>query len=254
MKLKAFSILFLLILFGSIGYSQNLIEYSGRVVNQKFEPLEGALVRIFGSHLATVTQADGTFFLPLHKEDTLLISYIGYLPEILYITPSDSTQAPAALITLKSTSYELDAVNILPWPETYAELKRAIIQLNIKDEKMALLNIPGIPRNIPQLSDGTYGVTAMGPVQLLYNAFSKRAKQARNYRKKVKIEKRFDLIYLKYNRELVARITGLKDPIETDTFMKYCGLSDEFVLSAKDYDIYLAILECWRNYKQNKEG
>ncbi len=240
------------ILFPVFGVQGQIIEYSGRILDEDFYPLYGAMVRISGTGLATSANEEGHFFLPVQKGDTLIISHLGYLPALQAITQADSNNRAFGITTLKKTVYELQTVDIFPWPETYQEFKQAFVQLQLEEEKMAELNIPGIPKSIPQLSDDRYGVAVGGPVQLVYNLFSKEVKRRKRFFENIKREKYYDRISLKYNRELVSRISGLKDPLQIDRFMKYCALDEQFILRSSDYDIYFAILSCWRSWPENE--
>ena len=46
------------------------------------------------------------------------------------------------------------------------------------------------------------------------------------------------------------KITGLKDDQEIREFMKFCTLEVKFILEASDYELYLAIRNCYVEYAQ----
>lgn len=77
-----------LILFFCLGkaslFSQQ--RFTGTVSNPEGEVLSGASVRLLGAGLATATDDNGQFSLPSPQgADTLLISYMGYVPSRLYV-------------------------------------------------------------------------------------------------------------------------------------------------------------------------
>lgn len=56
-----------------------VIEISGRVVNEKDEPLEGANIKVKGTMIGTMTDAEGRFRLSVPDEDAVLeVSIVGY--------------------------------------------------------------------------------------------------------------------------------------------------------------------------------
>lgn len=64
-----------------ITQSENVVKASkitGKVVDEKGQPLEGASVRIKGSQTGTSTDKDGIFSLEVPEGTTLVISYTGY--------------------------------------------------------------------------------------------------------------------------------------------------------------------------------
>ncbi|MBN2520677.1 MAG: hypothetical protein JXB17_09250, partial [Bacteroidales bacterium] len=57
----------------------------------------------------------------------------------------------------------------------------------------------------------------------------------------------------KYNKDIVAFITGINDERKVLDFMEFCKFSDDFILQSNDYQIYLAINNCYKEFcKLNK--
>jgi hypothetical protein len=57
----------------------------------------------------------------------------------------------------------------------------------------------------------------------------------------------------KFNRQIVADLTGLKD-VELDDFMLFCKLDRQFLLKANQYDILVKVLEKFEEFKQLKKN
>ena len=55
----------------------------------------------------------------------------------------------------------------------------------------------------------------------------------------------------KYNIELVMRTT-LLDEKHARELMKYCEIPNYFILNSNEYDIILAIKNCFKEYKQRR--
>lgn len=83
MNLSKTSRLLLLIMLGWLSHARveaqsSSINVSGQVRNEKGEPLDLASVRVTGTQLGTVTDAEGKFSLSAPGGSTLVISHIGY--------------------------------------------------------------------------------------------------------------------------------------------------------------------------------
>ncbi|WP_187696126.1 carboxypeptidase-like regulatory domain-containing protein, partial [Xanthovirga aplysinae] len=74
--------LFLLIILGTIGYSQNqgenTIIIKGQVINEKEESIPFATLRIKGTYRGAATDAEGKFYFRANRNDTLVVNFIGY--------------------------------------------------------------------------------------------------------------------------------------------------------------------------------
>lgn len=59
---------------------QNKRNISGRVVDEKGEPIIGCSVMVQGSSLGTITNVDGRYTLAnVPENSTITVSYIGYI-------------------------------------------------------------------------------------------------------------------------------------------------------------------------------
>ena len=85
-----------------------------------------------------------------------------------------------------------------------------------------------------------------GGVGLESDKFSKEAKSRQAYAEVMKKEKAEN----RYNKKVVSNITGLKDEEEITAFMKFCPLNVKFILESTDYELYLAVRNCYVEYAQ----
>ncbi len=125
------------------------IKITGRVVDEKGEPIIGATVTVKGTHLATITDVDGNFSLDATPGNELTISYIGYAsimtqpekdmyvilkPDIKVLSDvvvvGYGTQNRQA-ITGAIAKADLDTYNIVPTNNIMETLKGTIPGLNI---------------------------------------------------------------------------------------------------------------------------
>lgn len=88
----------------------NLIEISGRVVDEQKNPIPGATVLVKGTTRGTATDTHGKFVLNLVNTDdiTLLFSFVGMESREVKYTGQDSIN-----VVLKSAVNEMDQVNVV---------------------------------------------------------------------------------------------------------------------------------------------
>ncbi len=68
---------------------ENPIEVTGKVTNEKGDPVAGATVSVRGSNNSTATAADGTFLIQAASEKSMLmVTSVGYQAQIVKITTS----------------------------------------------------------------------------------------------------------------------------------------------------------------------
>src|SRR5476651_2582466 len=105
LKVSCFALLFLL---GLHAMAQNKV-VTGKVTDSKDgSPLIGASVAAKGTNIGTVTDINGNFRLPVpESENTLVVSYIGYIRKEIPITVSPLN------ITLDANSSSLSEVLVV---------------------------------------------------------------------------------------------------------------------------------------------
>ena len=165
-------------------------------------------------NVGTVSDAYGDFKISANVGDSIAFSVLGY--ETLSIVLAESMFNYGYIVKLKPKTFELSEIMVKPFQIDMAPIRRSEIYVT------PLPNQGGI--NIP-LS----GALA-SPITFLYNQFSKEGKQQRYYRSLIDGTADFLLIGEKFNGELVAQLTGLKDD-ELINFMSYCNFSPEFLLT-----------------------
>lgn len=232
-----------------IAQKKEVILYSGRVVNEKNQPLNYVHILVKNQYIGTITNETGNFFLPVNASDTLIFSYVGYNSEMVIIP--DTLQFPffSGIIKLQPGIYNLNEVTIRPYPKDEKELKQAIINFKEKDEYTEPdMNID-MELIYPAPDPGMgFGVTMPGPATILWELFSREAKQRKEYNRLVKQDFEKAQIEKRVNRELLRKITGLNDDVEIDDFIKFCGIANYLKLKPIDYDLYMLIMECFDQY------
>lgn len=107
---------------------------SGKVLSEKDgEPLIGVSIMVKGSNVGTVTDFNGTFTLQAKTGETLSVSYIGYLPQVIKVAGSNLT------IKLKEDSKSLDEVVVVGYGVQKKKLNTGAT-LQVKGDELAKMN------------------------------------------------------------------------------------------------------------------
>lgn len=240
-----------LLLFCSIIVNAQQVPVEIRILALENRPLSYAHIIITNRHLGTITDTSGIAKLHLYSGDTLFISHLGYLDREYLFTSSQISNASLE-IRLIPKVIEISGISVHVLPATYKGFKEAVANLKLdKEPEIADMNFPFISQFVPGPSSG-FGITAMGPVQILYNLFSKEVKSKKKLKTLIAADKKRYQVQNIYNQELITQLTGISDKMTIDRFIKFCALSDDFILNSVDYDLYLAILDCYQLFKTNE--
>ena len=120
----------------------NFIQLKGKIVSAKTgEPLVFATIALVGNGIATLSNEEGGFVFKIpavSAQDTILITHIGYQPQVLVVSGADTL---AKTIALKEQSVELAEVTVT----------------NVKPLELIRKAINRIPENYPSKPYAYYG-------------------------------------------------------------------------------------------------
>ena len=200
--------------------------------------------------LGTTSNKDGIFRISANINDSIIFSVLGFEYDMLVI---DSCLLAEEInpYFMRPKIYQLPDVYVWPYL-TYAEFKQAIIDF---DHKKYVIDVR-IPKTEIMNTDALAnpGITLGGPITALYNAFSKEGKELKKYQELIERDNFERFLASKYNENIVSKITGIKNTEKLYVFMDYCNLSEAFIIHSKEYDIYLAILQCYDRYTKEQSN
>ena len=144
------SLLMILLAIAMYGYAGEMI--SGVVLDQQSEPIIGAAVKIVGTTQGTVTDFDGNFTLDVEPNQTLEVSYLGYVPQVITVAQLSKN---GGKVLLKEDTQALDEVVVVG----YGTQKKSVVTAAIsKVSAEDLENV--IPTRVDNLLKGkASGVT-----------------------------------------------------------------------------------------------
>ncbi len=235
---------------------QKLIRISGRVIAVKdTSGISYAHVLNLTYPSGTISDQVGNFSIVCRYGDTLQFSSIGYQHSYLVTSRLDPTFVEHSVrIRLMAKVYQLPTVTIFPF-NTRAGLRRAFLAMKLPEKDIMEMEVTKRLKIRPDEVGGSadYGIVLPGPASLIYDLFSKEAKQRKKFEKILKQESIAKLIDRRYNSEIVSRIIGNDDPNLIKDFMQYCHFSIGFITLSSDYDLYLSIKQSWLNYSYERK-
>lgn len=233
--------------FSQMGQSKKLF---GGVYTPKGQPLPNTHIVNINQHLGTTTNKDGEFVIHAAKNDTIKITSIGYQTTV-YIIPILNDYTLNKTFTLAEDTVNLAEVVIYPYPSTLKALKREFIELEMEDDPPLIdlhLEMAGIIQGTPST-----GITITGPIEMIYNKFSRHGKMQRKFERQTRQEQTRLLAAKIYNADLIKKITGLKDDDQVKEFMDFCKFEPQFIIYSTTYQLYTAINNCYEQFINKQE-
>jgi hypothetical protein len=202
--------------------------FMSRVINDSdLEPVSYCNIINKTQNTGTVSDINGDFKISANVNDSIKFRALGY--ESLTIVLSESMYNYGFIIKLKPTTYEIEELIIEPIVE-----KPLVTKWEVYTKPLP--NQGGI--NIP---------TGISPISLIYDNFSKEAKQKKYHKKLIYETHDFMIIAEKFNGAMVAQLTGLKDD-ELIDFMSFCNFSKDFLLNYSYETIKRSIRKKYQEY------
>jgi hypothetical protein len=243
---------FSLILSEGMAQSPDRIRVIGRISDGTGDPVPYAHVLIKQRAEGTVAGINGSFEMHAFPGDTLFFSAISFHPA-LYSVPAGFIRSEITLdVVMVHDTVALKEVVVRPWPATFEQLRNAVLDYQPVDPLASLdLRLPS-KAEMKMLFLATGYVSGQvrlysgsGPVSLLYDRLSRESKQKQAFTASMDREK----AGRKYNRELIARVTGMNNEEDIGKFIEFCALEIPFILNSTDYELYSAILTCFRDFR-----
>ncbi len=197
---------------------------------------------------ATVSDTLGFFTLPMHRNDTLFITAIGFEDTKFTLPVFWPANHYSGVIYIKERVYHIEGVTVHGLG-TYEQFKQKVLSLDLSKNKVIRMQ--------------TYYDKILTEEAIKYQKvstgflFSLRSPEERSLKKLEKVleeQKIRDKIKSKFNKAMVSQLTGLQG-IQLERFMHYCDLPEDFILNASEYDILVRVKNIYENYKllQNRQ-
>lgn len=220
--LKVFSgIILITFLFWGNTFAQEK-DIEGIVFNKDTQyRLNRVTIKNLTSGITLFNNTKGEFKLKVSRDDKIVASLQGYRPDTI-----EYQNQSAILFYLQRLAIPLAEVvvkdSLLSAQKKYDEIKK---QFNS-------LNRIGNNRDVTSFSNGGIGFS----IDAIWSAFSKEGKNARRLQEIMERDFRNNLIDQRFSKELIKRVTGLKDD-KLSLFMLNYKPSYYFIIGASEYDL-----------------
>jgi hypothetical protein len=195
---------------------------------------------------------DGLFTIEAEIGDTLILSAIGYLSQVYFLT--DSSTWKNLILTLEPRTYEIGEAKIKSMP-SYSKLKQDVINLELPHTKLdSLTNKLSIEskqvvkkavrdKMVEDVFNREKGTLFLLSKPIL----SAQQKEKKKLNKVANKAEQQQIVDKKYNRDIVKNLTNLGEDQLTE-FMVFCNFSFDFLLNATNYEIAFSVCEKYKEY------
>lgn len=237
---------FLSLFAASAGYAQQYVMIKGQVWDLTGEKLVGAHAYNSSRHYGTFTDINGIFFLVMAPGDSLRVTMVGYKPYRMRVPIKLEATSYKLDITLAGDTILLKTAEIKPYPETYPELKRQFVKLKVNDEKwFDRTKMPDVVyRSKYANPDGT-GLLLPGPFSLLYNAFSKEAKELKKMNTILTTDRVREKLLTIISKSSFEKEFSITNDDQINALIKRCGITIEFLNSTPEYRVIEYLIDCY---------
>lgn len=237
LKAKAYFLFFILVessLLTINGLAQT-IKIKGKLIDaQNQYTINYAIIVDKRTNTGVVCEVDGTFEIPILKEDTILISSFGY--GIKKVCFKDSIYREVYTINLSRISYNLQAVTVTP-------------SRNLDEVKKELKKIQTPEADKLKQYDGLWGgLNAMShPLTYFYTMFSRMERSKRLVEELTNEDNRVELRKALFKTYMFDDYKTLSDR-QLDEFIKFCNLSDYMIKNYTEYELCVYIKKKYNQY------
>ncbi len=251
MKRLAIIVLLIFQIFQSLG-QRELVIVSGKVLNgNTLKPVPYVFVINVNKNLGTKTDTAGRFRIVIEKTDSLRFSSLGFESYVWKPKAEEIVNGKIKpVIILRPKDYMLSNVDIYRarWLAFVNDVSKTKIEKDETQERIYLW----IKNTLAKEDLATRTRLARGTGILIpLPTHTKRERELRKLRKLQQEKLRYEQVHKKFNREIVAKITGLSGK-QLDDFMKYCNFDDDFILQTNEYDLIVIIQDMFEEYKEMK--
>jgi hypothetical protein len=221
----------------------NIFQYKGRILDSENNPINFAHVVNIRRKNNTITDSSGYFKLLVVIKDTLRITGIGFVTKYIAVDKKPISDTLTQIIKLDKKVYDLPTVNVyeLRWQIFKAEF----MEQKVEEDKTAKRITNWMTNLVPSdelrlMFQGGRGVGFTIPYK---------SKAERSKKKVAKLEKKYAAISPKFNDKLITSLTGLQGK-EIYKFLQYCNFNEEYLIQSSEYEIIIAIMSQWEEYKK----
>lgn len=182
------------------------------------------------SKIGGTTNVDGSFAIYVLPGDTMHITSIGFVTKDWKV-PLDIALNPKITLVMYREVYDIDEVTIMP-----------------RDIRNDIMNVPppGGPPVSPHFPHTPrFGVSPGGGITFGFDSKAKHMREQQEHIAQWDYEEAMrEYIAFRYNPTFIQQFVPLPDE-QMESFMHFCNLPADFIVSSNDYDLAKAIKDCY---------
>lgn len=219
--------------FGSLKAQVQTVTISGKAfdVEDPKLPLPKLMVINKRTNNGSFADSEGKFTLKAYKTDTLVFSALGFHTRKICLKDSIDKESYSIEVPLKHLRFELKEVSVFA-NRSLNDIQKDINKLGVKNTYS---------------TQGTADALS-SPITFLYERFSKFERSKRKVAEWENDALKRDVLKDLFRIYIKNDVIDLPDE-EFDAFIKYLNLSDEFIQSASQFELVMAIKGKYESFK-----
>ena len=219
-------------------FPEDMVKVTGQLVDAASgEPLSNVQVLNFRVHGGTMTDANGKFSIQADPSDNLTFKLLGYKEKQISVKE-----------LIAGGEYPKISLTIIRFQIDEVQVDGNQLKLNLGIPKGKTNNIP-IELRSDFASKPTFLTAVFNPLSFLNYKLSKTEKEKRATIAAIYSERDWQILSLVYNKDIIQRLTSLKDDA-LDDFMVYCNAYSGFQANATTYEVEKRVKDLFVEYKK----
>jgi hypothetical protein len=229
--------IFFLLLLPSSVFAQKQVVINGKAFDKEnpYLPLQKLMIINKRTNNGIFADAEGKFSINAFQSDTLIFSAIGFQSKQVCLKDSTIKKEYHIEIELLKLQYTLKEVSVF-----------GTRTLNEIDKDIRMLDSTRRSRNYTDIN------AIESPITYLYERFSKFGKSKQKVAEWENEDLKRDILKDLFRVYIKSDIIDLSEE-EFDSFIVYCNLSEEFIRSASQFELVMAIKGKFEAFQESKD-
>ena len=241
------------VFFTATGQEDGDVLLFGEVTDEDGKTLIGVHVIDRSTLIGTTTNRSGKYGIMVNNKDTLLFSFLGFKSKEFIIPEVLKGNSLSLDIKMEMDTLLLKSAVIYPYPSDANALMKDLLTIEIPDTARKVdLHLDMAPIVVElDMNDyrlGELTLISAPIISQIYNAVSHEGKMKRKYQQVLEREHIDKLAAARLTDSLIMRATGLVEKEAVKALREYCDLKPEFIVKSTDYELYVAILDCYKSF------
>lgn len=202
-----------------------------------------------------MTNLVGAFSIKVNPADTIRISAVGF--ENYFLTASKSNEP--LVIYLATSTQQIDTIIVRAMPPKEL-FKQEFMSLELPEEnkvelhipeRITALQLPFDPGEIPVLAPNDIRAPGISFSTFIGSGkgINKMKKEEAEVNRHKKMQEDLDR---KYSNAFISKLTGLNEEEKIAELKKFCKFTNDFILNNSEYDIAVAIVDCYKEFEKTQ--